>query len=81
MSNFHPLDVEGRDSDTQRQVIEILHLNRRYELYDVEYKTCPQSASFENKPPNLSNLNNFHLIEVVDRVSETQLQASEIQSE
>ena len=37
-----------------------------------------QSAKFENSWPQFfSNLNNFHSLEVVDRVSETQLQVGE----
>ena len=37
-----------------------------------------KSAIFEkSSPPFLSNLNNFHSLEVVDRVSETQLQMGE----
>ena len=36
-----------------------------------------QSAIFENMTSILSNLNNFHSLEDVDRVSETQLQVGE----
>ena len=32
-----------------------------------------------NKDLNMSNLNNFHSLEVVDRVSETQRQVGEIE--
>ena len=38
----------------------------------IKNKTCHQSANFENR--RTPNLDNFHPLEVLDRVSETQLQ-------
>ena len=44
----------------------------------VKEKSWHQSAKYENcYNLHLSNLNNFHSLEVVDRVSETQLQVGE----
>ena len=47
------------------------HIKNHHILYMLKIK-C------DNKSARLSNLNNFHSLEVVDRVSETHLQVSEI---
>ena len=44
----------------------------------LKIKTGHLSTRFQNRsPPFSSNLNNFHSLEVVDRVSETQPQVGE----
>ena len=51
----------------------------KYNLSNMlKIKTGHLSTRFQNRsPPFLSNLHNFHSLEVVDRVSETQLQVGE----
>ena len=47
------------------------------ELEIVNFCLLHQSVIFEKLTSILSNLNNFHSLEVVDRVSETQFQVGE----
>ena len=48
-----------------------------YFKYMLKIKCDINQQDLKRVDPHLSNLNNFHSLEVVDRVSETQLQVGE----
>ena len=60
----------------------IFYSQIKYHILKIKCDINPQNVTSTNKIKKelttiLSNLNNFHSLEVVDRVSETQLQVGE----
>ena len=78
-SNFHTLEVVDRGSETQLQVGE--KLNRACHTYAIIKITQNLSIIPYNSHVRMYLMiqfsSNFHILEVVDRDSETQLQVGE----